>query len=159
MNIQNIKKMKSERGFTIVELLIVIVVIGILAAIVIVAYNGVQNKAKTTKNQTNASSVQKAAEAYNADNGAYPVTLATLIATTNSAPVPTTVTVVSGGASDSLTALTAAQKATTVQYDITGSGTGARIRYWDFAASTPGISANVIYLGTATSGSTFAAAS
>lgn len=36
---------KSAHGFTIVELLIVIVVISILAAISIVAYNGVQNKA------------------------------------------------------------------------------------------------------------------
>ena len=39
------------RGFTIVELLIVIVVIGILAAITIVAYNGVQNRAEETKLQ------------------------------------------------------------------------------------------------------------
>ena len=36
-------------GFTIVELLIVVVVIGILAAITIVAYNGVQARAQTTK--------------------------------------------------------------------------------------------------------------
>lgn len=36
---------KKQYGFTIVELLIVIVVIGILAAITIVAYNGVQSKA------------------------------------------------------------------------------------------------------------------
>jgi general secretion pathway protein G len=57
MTLNNIKKMKNEKGFTIVELLIVIVVIGILAAIVIVAYNGVQNKANTTKAQTNASAV------------------------------------------------------------------------------------------------------
>ena len=38
----------STKGFTIVELLIVIVVIGILAAIVIVAYNGMQNRAYDT---------------------------------------------------------------------------------------------------------------
>lgn len=38
--------MKFRGGFTIVELLIVIVVIGILAAITIVAYNGIQNRAK-----------------------------------------------------------------------------------------------------------------
>lgn len=41
-------KHKQQSGFTIVELLIVIVVIGILAAITIVAYNGVQNKARTS---------------------------------------------------------------------------------------------------------------
>lgn len=34
-------KQSNSRGFTIVELLIVIVVIGILAAITIVAYNGI----------------------------------------------------------------------------------------------------------------------
>ena len=38
--------MKASRGFTIVELLIVIVVIGILASIVIVAFNGIQERAR-----------------------------------------------------------------------------------------------------------------
>lgn len=37
--------MSKSKGFTIVELLIVIVVLGILAAITVVAYNGVQNRA------------------------------------------------------------------------------------------------------------------
>lgn len=40
---------KQVQGFTIVELLIVIVVIGILAAIVIVAFNGVSNSAREGK--------------------------------------------------------------------------------------------------------------
>lgn len=41
-------KSKNKNGFTIVELLIVIVVIGILAAITLVAYNGIQARANDT---------------------------------------------------------------------------------------------------------------
>ncbi|MBC7868582.1 prepilin-type N-terminal cleavage/methylation domain-containing protein, partial [Candidatus Saccharibacteria bacterium] len=70
------KNIKRNDGFTIVELLIVIVVIGILAAITIVSYSGITARANTTKAQTNAASAQKVAEAYNADAGYYPPTLA-----------------------------------------------------------------------------------
>lgn len=62
-------KYKQQAGFTIVELLIVIVIIGILAAITIVAYNGIQNKAT---NQSMASAVHayySALTAYEVDNG------------------------------------------------------------------------------------------
>lgn len=45
------KRRGSETGFTIVELLIVIVVIGILAAITIVAYNGIQERARLASAQ------------------------------------------------------------------------------------------------------------
>lgn len=62
----------KSRGFTIVELLIVIVVIAILAAITIVAYTGISNQAKNTKWKANATSIQKVAEAVYADTGSYP---------------------------------------------------------------------------------------
>jgi prepilin-type N-terminal cleavage/methylation domain-containing protein len=62
-------------GFTIVELLIVIVVIGILAAIVIVAYSGVQARAKNSAIIQSAESVQKLIASYKITNGDnYPVT-------------------------------------------------------------------------------------
>ena len=56
--------MHRRSGFTIVELLIVIVVIAILAAISIVAYNGIQNRAKTVSGQTTAKEVQKKVQLY-----------------------------------------------------------------------------------------------
>jgi prepilin-type N-terminal cleavage/methylation domain-containing protein len=63
-----------QRGFTIVELLIVIVVIAILAAITVVAYNGIQSRAFNSRVQSDVKNVQKIVEAYNAINGSYPST-------------------------------------------------------------------------------------
>ncbi|HET9174037.1 MAG TPA: hypothetical protein VFN56_02010, partial [Candidatus Saccharimonadales bacterium] len=56
----------------IVELLIVIVVIGILAALVITTYSGIQAKARNSKRETDINSVQTQIEAYFASNGHYP---------------------------------------------------------------------------------------
>lgn len=64
---------KSTSGFTIVELLIVVVIIGILAAIVIVAYNGITTRATFTKLQSDLKSIDKALGIYHAKHGSYPV--------------------------------------------------------------------------------------
>lgn len=82
MTLNNIKTLKEERGFTIVELLIVIVVIAILAAIVIVAYAGIQSRARDTQNKTDAAALVKGAEAVNADLGSYPTGADTTALTT-----------------------------------------------------------------------------
>lgn len=60
------------RGFTIVELLIVIVVIAILAAISIVAYNGIQERARNSQRESDVKVIVKALEMYYIDNGQYP---------------------------------------------------------------------------------------
>ena len=65
-------KTASGRGFTIVELLIVIVVIGILAAITIVSFNGVTAKANTTSAKAAAVTTVKKLEAWNAEKTGYP---------------------------------------------------------------------------------------
>lgn len=65
--------MKSKnRGFTIVELLIVIVVIAILAAISVVAYNGIQSRAENTKTLSAASAWAKSLQLYRTDKGVFP---------------------------------------------------------------------------------------
>lgn len=72
MRTQNSKNKEFRSGFTIVELLIVIVVIGILAAITIVAYNGIQNRAQDARRVSDLNRLSKAIEMYQADNGTYP---------------------------------------------------------------------------------------
>ena len=63
---------QKQSGFTIVELLIVIVVIAILAAITIVAYNGIQRRARDSKRLADSANILKSLEAYHAIYDTYP---------------------------------------------------------------------------------------
>lgn len=63
---------RKQGGFTIVELLIVIVVIGILAALVITTFAGVQRRARNTERETDIKAIHGHLEAYYANNGYYP---------------------------------------------------------------------------------------
>lgn len=65
-------KTVRNQGFTIIELLVVIVVIGILAAITIVSYNGITTRASTASAQSTARTVVQKIEIYNAETGRYP---------------------------------------------------------------------------------------
>lgn len=66
------KYLQRQKGFTIVELLIVIVIIGILATLVIVTFSGIQQRARDTQRQTDINAIQSQVEAYNAQTGNYP---------------------------------------------------------------------------------------
>ncbi len=63
---------KIQSGFTIVELLIVIIVIAILASITVVAFNGVRARALQSEKQSKVTEVRKALERYKIDNNRYP---------------------------------------------------------------------------------------
>lgn len=66
---------KSRSGFTIVELLIVIVIIGILAAITIVAYNGIQSRARGASLASDLSNAAQQLKIDQVNNGSYPATI------------------------------------------------------------------------------------
>jgi prepilin-type N-terminal cleavage/methylation domain-containing protein len=69
---------QNKSGFTIVELLIVIVVIAVLAAISIVAYTGVQQKTRTSAVSSALSQANKKLATYMVENNSYPPDLTTI---------------------------------------------------------------------------------
>jgi prepilin-type N-terminal cleavage/methylation domain-containing protein len=82
MSLRNLKegghmklKINRQRGFTIVELLIVIVVIGILAALVIVQFTNVQARARDAERKSDIRALESKVAEYYALNGNYPLTL------------------------------------------------------------------------------------
>lgn len=125
----NIKQTKSS-GFTIVELLIVIVVIAILAAITIVAYNGIQNRAKASAAQSASNTMIKKAEAANAIASAYPANSTDFNAQSDSA-------LTGSGLYTATTMAAAPTNPGTVVYEkcTAGNTTSARVTYWNYGGS------------------------
>jgi prepilin-type N-terminal cleavage/methylation domain-containing protein len=71
------KKTVSLRGFTIVELLIVIVVIAVLATLPVAAYSGMQQRTRDTRRVNDMEAIVKGLEMYKTLNGSYPAPSAT----------------------------------------------------------------------------------
>lgn len=68
----------NRSGFTIVELLIVIVVIGILAGLVFVQFNNVQGRARDSERKADIRLIESKLAEYRADNSSYPAALSDL---------------------------------------------------------------------------------
>lgn len=69
---KRIQKQRKSHGFTIVELLVVIVVIAILAGLVITSYMGIQQRARDSERQTDMRELATALELFRSDNNFYP---------------------------------------------------------------------------------------
>jgi prepilin-type N-terminal cleavage/methylation domain-containing protein len=76
------KSIKTKTGFTIVELLIVIAVVAILAAISAVAYTGVQKRAEASARQAEMSAIKTKLEEFNVTHESFPGSI-------NDCPAPT----------------------------------------------------------------------
>lgn len=71
MGILKIQRMKSKAGLTLIELLIVIVIVGILAAIAIPSYTGYMQRARRADAKTALEHVRAAQEMWRAERGSY----------------------------------------------------------------------------------------
>ena len=93
---------KLRRGFTLVELLIVIIIIAVLAAVAIPKFASSSQRSKEGSLKSNLKIVRNAVEMFRADTGLTPATLADLKATTaptqayNNATTPALVSIPSG---------------------------------------------------------------
>ena len=74
MNQEIIQTEKKDRGFTLVELLIVIVILGILATVTVFAVRGMTDKAKLNTCAADRKAMEVAVEAFYADRGTYAAT-------------------------------------------------------------------------------------
>lgn len=70
---------RGEKGFTLVELMVVIVIIGLLATVVLINVLPSQDKAMQTKARADIATLEQAMEMYRLDNFSYPADLNALV--------------------------------------------------------------------------------
>lgn len=149
---------QKKSGFTIVELLIVIVVIGILATITIVAYNGIQNRSRISSVSQSLSQASKKIKVWQVDNpNSSPADLATVgIADTDDVTYQYTagsnggycITATNGNVSYKIT-----ESTNPTSGGCAGHGQGGVAAVTNIAVN-PSVETNITGIGIATAGST-----
>src|SRR5919197_2385130 len=71
-------RVRNENGFTLIELMVVIVILAVLGGIVLFAVGGIQDRGAAAACKTDVSTVTTAVEAYKAKHGNYPDDLTAL---------------------------------------------------------------------------------
>src|SRR5260370_35917503 len=64
----------NQDGFTLIEIMVVILILGLLATIVVQSLRGAADKAKKVKTQADLAEIKTALDRYYLDNGYYPTT-------------------------------------------------------------------------------------
>jgi general secretion pathway protein G len=83
---------RGQDGFTLIEMMVVILIIGLLALMIVPRLKGVADRAKRTKAQADISELKQALDRYYLDNGSYPTSdqgLQALVTPPTSGRVPT----------------------------------------------------------------------
>jgi prepilin-type N-terminal cleavage/methylation domain-containing protein len=65
-------KNRVEQGFSLIELLVVVAILGVLAAVVLFAVGGIRDRGRTSACKAEVSTVNSATQAYFAENRFYP---------------------------------------------------------------------------------------
>jgi len=85
------KRRKAQAGFTLIEIMVVIMILGLLATLVVQNLRGATDKAKRTKAMADIAGLKTALDRYYMDSGSYPTTdqgLQALVTPPSSGRVP-----------------------------------------------------------------------
>jgi len=85
------RRRSNQDGFTLIEIMVVILILGLLATIVVQSLRGATDKAKQTKAQADIAEIKTGLDRYYLDNGSYPTTdqgLQALVAAPTGGKIP-----------------------------------------------------------------------